>query len=303
VKANQATYPARVMCRLLGVSASGFYAWDERPLSKRALEDIVLTAKIHAIHRLSRDCYGVPRIHAELAQEHGIHVGRKRVARLMRAARLRGVSRGRFVRTTVADRHAQWPPDLVDRHFRVEELDRLWVADITFIATWAGFLYLAIVLDACSRKVVGWAMENHLRTELVLAAINMALAPRRPEGVIHHSDRGCQYTSFAFGKRCREMGVMPSVGSVGDAYDNAMAESFFATLECELLDRCSFRTPAEAKLAVFEYLEGFYNPRRRHSSIGYRSPLQFEHEFSGEPKPQRMHGAAGRGIDGATSWN
>jgi hypothetical protein len=192
VKANQATYPARVMCRLLGVSASGFYAWDERPLSKRALEDVVLTAKIHAIHRLSRDCYGVPRIHAELAQEHGIHVGRKRVARLMRAARLRGVSRRRFVRTTVADRHAHLPPDLVDRHFRVEELDRLWVADITFIATWAGFLYLAIVLDACSRKVVGWAMENHLRTELVLAAINMALAQRRPEGVIHHSDRGCQ---------------------------------------------------------------------------------------------------------------
>lgn len=192
MKANQATYPVRRMCRLLGVSASGFYAWDERPLSKRALEDIALTAKIHAIHRQSRECYGVPRIHAELDQEHDIHVGRKRVARLMRAAGLCGISRRRFVRTTVPDIHAHLPPDLVDRNFCIDELDRLWVADITYIPTWAGFLYLAIVLDACSRKVVGWAMEHHLRTELVLAAINMALAQRRPEGVIHHSDHGCQ---------------------------------------------------------------------------------------------------------------
>jgi putative transposase len=282
VKANQATYPVRMMCRLLGISASGFYAWDERPLSKRALEDVALTAKIHAIHRQSRECYGVPRIHAELAQEHAIHVGRKRVARLMRAAGLRGISRRRFVRTTIADKYAHLPPDLVDRNFRIGELDRLWVADITYIPTWAGFLYLAIVLDACSRKVIGWAMESHLRTELVLSAINMALAQRMPEKVIHHSDHGCQYTSFAFGKRCREMGVVPSVGSVGDAYDNAMAESFFATLECELLDRRCFRTQAEGKLAVFEYLEGFYNQRRRHSSLGYRSPVQFERELSGQ---------------------
>jgi len=247
-----------------------------------------LTAKIHAIHRHSRECYGVPRIHAELAQEHGIHVGRKRVARLMRAAGLRGISRRRFVRTTVADEYADLPSDLVDRNFRIGELDRLWVADITYIPTWAGFLYLAIVLDACSRKVVGWAMESHLRTELVLAAINMALAQRRPESVIHHSDHGCQYTSFAFGKRCREMGVVPSVGSVGDAYDNAMAESFFATLECELLDRRCFRTHSEAKLAVFEYLEGFYNPHRRHSSLGYRSPVQFERELNGQTRARRI---------------
>lgn len=285
MKANQATYPVRVMCRLLGISASGFYAWDERPPSRRSLQDIALTVKIHTIHRLSRECYGAPRIHAELADEHNIRVGRKRVARLMRAARLRGASRRRFVRTTISDIHAVLPADLVDRNFRIGQLDRLWVADITYIPTWAGFLYLAIVLDACSRKVVGWAMENHLKTELVLAAINMALAQRRPQGVIHHSDRGCQYTSFAFGKRCQEMGVVPSVGSVGDAYDNAMAESFFATLECELLDRRSFRTQAEAKLAVFEYLEGFYNPRRRHSSLGYRSPMRFEQElFNGDAR-------------------
>jgi putative transposase len=296
VKANQATYPVRIMCRLLGVSTSGFYAWDERPLSKRALEDIALTAKIHAIHRSSRECYGVPRIHAELSQEHDIHVGRKRVARLMRAAGLRGISRRRFVRTTIADEHAHLPPDLVDRNFRIGELDRLWVADITYIPTWTGFLYLAIVLDACSRKVVGWAMETHLRTELVLAAINMALAQRQPCGVIHHSDHGCQYTSFAFGKRCQEMGVVPSVGSVGDAYDNAMAESFFATLECELLDRRSFRTHAEAKLAVFEYLEGFYNPCRRHSSLGYRSPMQFERALNDPSQPQRAHAVVHAGA-------
>jgi putative transposase len=303
VKANQATYPARVMCRLLGISTSGYYAWDERPLSKRALADIRLTAKIHAIYRQSRECYGVPRIHAELAQEHGIHVGRKRVARLMRAAGLQGVSRRRFVRTTVSDIHAHLPPDLVDRNFRISEPDRLWVADITYISTWAGFLYLAIVLDACSRKVVGWAMENHLRTELVLAAINMALAQRRPEGVIHHSDRGCQYTSFAFGKRCREMGVVPSVGSVGDAYDNAMAESFFASLECELLDRRCFRTQSEAKLAVFEYLEGFYNARRRHSSLGYRSPVQFERALRGGLMPQRLPGLVPADGHGVRPWS
>jgi putative transposase len=299
VKANQANFPVRLMCRLLGVSASGFYAWDERPLSKRALEDIALTAKIHAIHRASRECYGVPRIHAELADDYGIHVGKKRVERLMRAAGLRGVSRRRFVRTTVADMYADLPPDLVDRNFQIDQLDRLWVADITYVPTWAGFLFLAIVLDACSRKVVGWAMENHLRTELVLAAINMALAQRWPEGVIHHSDHGCQYTSFAFGKRCREMGVMPSVGSVGDAYDNAMAESFFATLECELLDRRSFQTQAEAKLAVFEFIEGFYNTRRRHSSLGYRSPVRFESELMATTPVNREPRAARMSISGA----
>jgi putative transposase len=300
VKANQAKFPVRLMCRLLGVSASGFYAWDERPLSERALEDIALSAKIHAIHRGSRESYGVPRIHAELADDYDIHVGKKRVARLMRAAGLRGVSRRRFVRTTVVDIYADLPPDLVDRNFQIDQLDRLWVADITYVSTWAGFLFLAIVLDACSRKVVGWSMENHLKTELVLAAINMALAQRRPEdGVIHHSDHGTQYTSFTFGKRCREMGVMPSVGSVGDAYDNAMAESFFATLECELLDRRNFRTQVEAKLAIFEWIEGWYNTRRRHSSLGNRSPVRFESELMATAPVNREHRAPRMGISGA----
>ena len=152
----------------------------------------------------------------------------------------------------------------------------MWVADITYVTTWAGFLYVAVVLDAWSRRVVGWSMAAHLRTELVLDALNMAIWRRRPQGVVHHSDQGAQYTSIAFGQRCRQAGVRPSTGSVGDAYDNALCESFFATLECELLDRHRFGGRAEARMAVFEFIEGFYNRRRRHSALGYRSPVAFE---------------------------
>jgi len=167
-------------------------------------------------------------------------------------------------------------PDLVQRRFTAEGRDRLWVADITYIPTWTGFLYLAVVLDAWSRRVVGWSMATHLRTELVLQALEMALGQRRPSSVIHHSDQGTQYTSIAFGQRCREAGVRPSMGSVGDCYDNAMCESFFATLECELLDRHRFRNPAEAQRLTFDFLEGWYNPHRRHSALGYLSPMEFE---------------------------
>ncbi len=279
MKANQATHPVRVMCRLLKISKSGFYAWDGRPLSARARADIGLTAQIHAIHRRSRGAYGAPMIHAELADEYAVRVGRKRVARLMRCAGLRGVYAARFVRTTRVDPAAGRAIDLVDRQFVAPGPDRLWVADITYVPTWAGFLYLAIVLDVWSRRIVGWMMDTHLRTELVLDALDMALAQRRPNRVIHHSDRGCQYTSYAFGKRCQEMGVMPSMGSVGDAYDNAMAESFFATLEREVLDRRRFKTHAEARMAIFEWLEGWYNPHRRHSSLGYLSPINYERKL------------------------
>ena len=263
------------MCRVLGVSPSGYYAWRERPLSLRARADVKLSAEIQAIHRESRGTYGVPRIHAELA-ERGILVGRKRVARLMRGAGLRGVSRRKAFRTTVRDETARSAPDLVERDFTAVGPDQLWVADITYVPTWAGLLYLAVVVDAWSRRVIGWAMETHLRTELVLAALEMAVAQRHPTAVIHHSDQGCQYTSVAFGKRCAEAGVRPSMGSVGDAYDNALCESFFATLECELLDRHRFRTQVEARLAVFDFIEGWYNPRRRHSALDYRSPMIFE---------------------------
>ena len=264
------------MCRLLKVSASGFYAWRDRPLSARASEDIGLTALIHSIHRRSKEAYGAPSIHAELADDHGRRVGRKRVARLMRAANLRGATFKRFVRTTTSDASTLPSEDLVERHFEALGPDRLWVADITYIPTWSGFLYLSVVLDAWSRRIVGWSMATHLRTELVLDALNMALTQRQPQGVIHHSDHGCQYTSYAFGKRCQEMAVMPSMGSVGDAYDNAMVESFFATLEREVLNRRRFKTQTEARLAIFEWLEGWYNPHRRHSALGYLSPINFE---------------------------
>jgi putative transposase len=276
VKVNQATHSVGVMCRLLHISRSGFYAWLDRPMSARARSDLALTGKIEAIHRRSRGVYGAPNIHAELADDFGIRVGRKRVARLMRAAGLRGATLRRYVVTTQTDPGAQAAVDLVDRQFYTDGPDRLWVADITYIPTWAGFLYLAMVLDVYSRRIVGWAMETHLRTELILAALNMAITQRRPKSVIHHSDHGCQYTSYAFGKRCREAGVMPSMGSVGDAYDNAVAESFFASLERELLNRRNFKSQAEAKMAIFEWIEGWYNPHRRHSSLGYRSPVNYE---------------------------
>lgn len=245
------------MCRVLGVSPGGYYARLKRPPSARAQADAALSARIVEIHRRSRQTYGVPRIYAELKAQ-GLGVGRKRVARLMNTAGLYGVSRRKWVITTVRDHTATPASDLVERNFTAAAPDRLWVADITYIPTWAGFLYLAVVLDAFSRKIVGWAMETHLRTELVLAALNMALGQRRPAAVIHHSDHGSQYTAFAFGQRCRDAGVRPSMGSVGDCFDNAMCESFFATLECELLDRTSFKTQAEARMAVFDFIEGWY---------------------------------------------
>ena len=275
MRSHQAAHPIATQCRVLGVSASGYYAWAVRPASARATADAALMEQLRVIHTRSRGTYGERRVHAELAAL-GVHVGRKRVARLMRKLGLAGVSRRKGTRTTVRDRDARPAPDLVDRDFTAAGPDRLWVADITYIPTWAGFLYLAVVLDAWSRRVVGWAMATHLRTELVLDALNMALTQRRPTDVIHHSDQGCQYTSIAFGRRCQEMDVRPSMGSVGDAYDNALCESFFATLECELLDHRRFQTQAEARLVVFEYLEGWYNPHRRHSALGYESPINYE---------------------------
>ena len=232
----------------------------------------------------------MPRIHAELVEE-GERVGHKRVARLMQAAGIQGISRRKRVRTTRQQKGARPAPDLVDRDFTADGPDRLWVADITYIRTWSGFLYLAVVVDAWSRRVVGWSMRNHLRTELVLEALEMALWQRRPTGVIHHSDQGTQYTSIAFGARCKRAKVIrPSMGSVGDCYDNALCESFFASLECELLDRYSFRSHAEARLAVFDYIEAFFNRRRKHSSLGYKSPVAFEQEAHDVARAERFRG-------------
>jgi len=194
----------------------------------------------------------------------------------MRERNIHGASRRKGFKTTVRDRDARPAPDLVERKFVATAPNQLWVADITYVPTLSGFLFVAIVLDVFSRRVVGWAMANHLRTELVLDALDMAIDRRRPKNVIHHSDQGCQYTSIAFGNRCKEAGVRPSMGSVGDCYDNAMCESFNASLECEMLVRNRFKNQREAALAVFDYIEGFYNPRRRHTAIGSISPVEFE---------------------------
>ena len=278
--ANQAMYPIQSMAKILGVSRSGFYAHAGRRPSARDLADAELTERIEKIHAASKETYGAPRIHAELADE-GISVGRKRIERLMRAQGLKGVSRRKFVSTTVCDKRVRPANDLVDRNFYADEPNVLWVADITYVPTWAGFLYLAVVLDAFSRRIVGWAMGNDLKAQLVIDAMDMAIRQRKPTDVIHHSDQGSQYTSIAFGLRCKEANVRPSMGSVGDAYDNAMCESFFATLECELLDRRKFKTKAEARMAIFAFIEGWYNPARRHSALGYQSPITFERNTNG----------------------
>jgi putative transposase len=275
VSAHRAVHAIATMCRVLGISRSGYHAWRRREPARRSLADAELTSRIRTIHARSRGTYGAPRVHAELAAG-GELVGRKRVARLMRADGLEGASRRRGMRTTRRSRDARPAADLVGRDFTADRPDRLWVADITYVPTWSGFLFLAVVLDAWSRRVVGWSMATHLRTELVLDALEMALTQRRPTDVIHHSDQGTQYTSIAFGQRCREAGVRPSMGSVGDCFDNALCESFFATLECELIDRRRFPTQAEARMAIFEFLEGWYNPHRRHSALGYLSPAEFE---------------------------
>lgn len=275
MSAHQADFPIATMARVLGVSVSGYYAWRRRPASARDTADAALLRRIRTIHAASHGTYGAPRVHAELRAE-GTAVARKRVARLMRVAGLRGVSRRRFPTTTQREPSHRPANDLVGRDFHAAGPNRLWVADITYVPTASGFLFLAVVLDAWSRRIVGWAMATDLRTRLVLDALDMALTTRKPADVVHHSDQGSQYTSVAFGVRCKEAGVRPSTGSVGDAYDNAMAEAFFATLECELLDRRRFRSQAEARMAVFAFIEGFYNPTRRHSALGYLSPIEYE---------------------------
>ena len=267
-------------CRVLGVSTSGYYQWLRRTPSARQIANAVMTETIRRVHRESDETYGMPRVRAEL-QAAGHAISRKRVARLMRLAHLRGVSRRRgFTVTTERNPRQRPAPDLVNRRFHAQGPDQLWVADMTYVPTWHGFLYLAVVVDAFSRKVVGWSMGERMTAELVIAALNMALHTRKPESVIHHSDQGSQYTSVAFGSRCHEMGVRPSMGTVGDAYDNAMAESFFATLECELLNRRSWKSKAEARTALFTWIEGWYNPRRRHSALGYLSPIAFEEKHA-----------------------
>ena len=282
IEAERASHSVSLLCRLLEVSRSGYYAWRSRLPSERARFDAVLSEKIETIHRNSRATYGAPRVHAEL-RAIGIRCGRKRVARLMRRAKLRGCLRGRRMRTTHCITFQQAAPDLVGRNFAAREPDRLWVADITYVRSREGFLYLAFILDACSRRVVGWSMATHLKTELVVDALQMAIARRKPApGLVHHSDRGVQYTSLSFSKRLEDEGFIPSMGRAGSAYDNALAESFIATLKKELLYRASWPTRQTARTAIFEYVEGFYNTRRRHSALGHLSPAEYEEVKLGE---------------------
>lgn len=292
MSANQAAtdkkpLAVRTMCKVLGVSTSGYYAWKDRPLSARAQANVALTQVIAVAHASSDEIYGAPKLHAELRDAtvcthdpRWANVGKNRVAALMRCAGLRGVSNRRsYVVTTERDVNERPAPDLVNRQFVASAPDQLWVADITYVPTWAGFVYLAVVLDVWSRKVVGWHIGQSLHTDLILAALEMAARARKPRSVIHHSDQGCQYTSVAFGSRCKELNVRPSMGTVGDAYDNAMAESFFSLLESELLNRRTFKTKAQAAMALFTYIEAWYNRTRRHGSLGQISPLVFENNF------------------------
>ena len=285
IEAENAHHAVSRLARVLGVARAGCYPWAGRALSQRAAADQALTLQIRQIHARSRGTYGAPRVHAELRLRLDVHVGRKRVARLMRDHGLQGIHRRRRHGSTRRDPTAIPAPDLVERNFLPPEPDRLWVADITQQRTGEGWLYLAVVLDAFSRRVVGWSMADHLRTELVLDALDMAIAQRNPTtGLVHHSDHGCQYTSFAFGRRLATSELVASMGTVGDALDNAVAESFFATLECELLDRYPWPTKTGLRTAIFDFIEVFYNRQRRHSTLDYASPVSYEqHHASAAP--------------------
>ncbi len=274
--------PVVVACRLLGVSASGYYEWRGRPASPRQRGDEALTQTIRAIHQMSRGTYGSPRVHAELRLATGVRCGRKRVARLMRADGIAGVYRRRRKGCTVRDPAASPSADLVNRRFAADRCDALWLTDITQHRTEEGWVYCAVVMDVYARRVVGWSIADHLRSELVLDALDMARWRRKPlpGNTIVHSDHGAQYTSWAFGHRLRQAGLLGSMGSIGDCYDNSMIESFFGSMQLELLDRHKWTTRQELASAIFEWIEAFYNPIRRHSALGNRSPIEYERQLT-----------------------
>lgn len=275
IDAERATYPVVTLCRLLEVSRSGFYEWLEREPSACAREDRRLAVKIAAYHRRSRGTYGSPRILRDLQAE-GERVGRKRVARLMKEQNIEGCRPRRYRVTTDSAHTEPVAPNLVARDFAPGGPDQVWAADITYIRTWEGWLYLAVIIDLWSRRVVGWSMADHMRTQLALDALEMALGHRRPTALTHHSDRGSQYASIAYRAALSEHGIECSMSRKGDCWDNAVPESFFATLKTELVDRRPWPTRSEARLAIHEYIGGWYNRSRRHSFLGYRSPIDFE---------------------------
>ena len=277
VLARKAEHSIARMCRVLGVSRSGYHAWTRRPLSARAVEDARLTTRIRELHALRRNVYGSPRIWSDLVLDDGERIARKRVERLMRQAGLSGLVTKKHKATTIRVPGVRVADDLLDRDFCARAPNQKWVADITYLRTWEGWLYLIAVQDLYSRRIVGWAMADHMRTELVTDALEMALARRQPDrGLIYHTDQGGQFVSLAFGQKARAAGIAQSMGSRGDCYDNAVAESFFATLKKELIHRRSWPTRAELRTEVFDYIEVFYNRERRHSTLGQLSPARYE---------------------------
>lgn len=272
--------PVAVACRVLGVSTSGFYDWRDRPVSARRRADLQLVEIIRDVHAKSRETYGSPRVHAELRLGLGIRVGRKRVERLMREHHIVSVHRRSRRGCTWRDPTAGSAPDLVNRRFVAERPNTLWVSDITQHRTSEGWVYCAVVLDTFSRRVIGWSIADHLRTELIVDALEMACLRRgragHAAGTVFHSDHGSQYTSWAFGQRLRTAGLLGSMGSIGDCFDNALAESFFSSMQVELLDRQAWRTRQDLANAIFEWIEAFYNPLRRHSGLDYLSPVDYE---------------------------
>jgi putative transposase len=276
IEAKKAQHPVSRLCSLLGVSRAGYYAWKDRPASARERRDEELTALIRQVHAESEGSYGWPRMHAEL-RHRGVRVSRKRVARLMRQAGLSGLITRRRGKTTIRVPGVRPAPDLVGRDFAAASPNRLWAADLTELATWEGKLYLAVVLDCFSRRCVGWAMADHMRAELVVEALEMAVWQRKPTpGLVHHSDQGSQYTALIFGQRCRQAGIDRSMGGRGCALDNAVCESFFASLKKELTRRRSWPTRRELQTTAFAWIEGWYNRRRLHSTLGYLSPADYE---------------------------
>jgi putative transposase len=270
--------PVAACCRVMGVSTSAFYAWRANPVSARDWSDAMLTDSIVDIHRMSRRCYGSPRVHAELRLGGGVRCSRKRVERLMRQAGVAGIYRRKRHGCTRRDPDAIPSEDLVNRQFDVDGPDRLWVMDVTEHPTDEGKVYLGVVVDAWSRRVVGWSIADHMRQELVVDAVQMAIWRRRPPAgqTVAHSDHGSQYTSWAFGRRLRAAGLLGSMGSIGDAYDNALCESFFHSLQLELLDEHHWTSRRQLAQAIFEWIEAWYNQSRRHSSIHMLSPIDYE---------------------------
>lgn len=289
IQAEKANHSVRTLCRVMSVARAGYYAWQRRRPSLREREDDELEKRIEAIHRASGETYGAPRIHAELRIEHGIHVSRKRVARLMRRAGLQGEHRRRRGRSKAqqASLAARVAPDHVQRAFDIDQLDSVWFADVTQHPTREGWLYLAAVLDAASKRIVGWSMSDSASTDLVVNAVSMAAGTRSPDApVVHHSDRGAAYTSIRFGSTLERLNLVGSMGGRGSPHDNAVMESFFATLQTELLDRKTWRSRDELRTAIFYWIEVTYNRQRRHSTLGMLTPAEFETQYAHRQVPE-----------------